>query len=97
LRTPVVQKSSFELGGRYREFVTALGLDDTSGPLADVDVRVRVDGQTRYTKEHVRRGELIGPIRLELGGASRIELIVDFGANGDPQDRFDWVEPALIR
>jgi hypothetical protein len=88
---------TYELGGRYREFVTAFGLDDTSGPLADVDVRVRVDGQTRYSRDHLRRGELVGPIRLELGGASRIELIVDFGAGGDLQDRFDWIEPALIR
>jgi len=88
---------TYELGGRYREFVTALGLDDTSGPLADVDVRVRVDGQTRYFKQHLRRGELVGPIRLEIRGASRIELIVDFGAGGDLQDRFAWIEPALIR
>lgn len=88
---------TYELGGQYREFVTAFGLDDSSGPLADVDVRVRVDGQTRYEKAHVRRGELVGPIRLELTGAGRIELIVDFGAGGDLQDRFDWIEPALIR
>ncbi|MCH9058596.1 MAG: NPCBM/NEW2 domain-containing protein [Planctomycetes bacterium] len=88
---------TYELGGRYREFVTALGLDDTSGPLADVDVLVRVDGKTLYSKQHLRRGELVGPIRLEIRGASRIELIVDFGAGGDLQDRFDWIEPALIR
>ena len=88
---------TYELGGRYREFVTALGLDDTSGPLADVDVSVRVDGKTLYSKQHFRRGELAGPIRLEVRGASRIELIVDFGAGGDLQDRFDWIQPALIR
>ncbi|MCH7840305.1 MAG: NPCBM/NEW2 domain-containing protein, partial [Planctomycetes bacterium] len=36
-------------------------------------------------------------IRLNIAGAKHIELVVDFGENGGLQDRFDWVEPALIR
>jgi len=34
---------------------------------------------------------------LDVRCANRIELVVDFGENGDMQDRFDWVEAALIR
>ena len=87
----------FELNGAYREFVTSYGLDDDSGPLADVTVMVLVDGQRRLEKTHVRRGTLFGPVRVDLSHAGRIELIVDYGDNGDLQDRFDWVEAGLIR
>lgn len=87
----------FELGGEYREFVTSFGMDDDSGPLADVTVVILVDGQRRFEKAHVRRGTLFGPIRVDVSHAGRIELIVEYGDNGDMQDRLDWVEPGLIR
>ena len=87
----------FELNGEYREFVTSFGMDDDSGPLADVTVVVLVDGQRRFEKAHVRRGSLFGPVRVDVSHAGRIELIVEYGDNGDMQDRFDWVEPGLIR
>ena len=88
---------SFELKGLYEEFVTSFGLDDNSGPLADVTAVILVDGQRRFGREHLRRGTLVGPIRLDISRANRIELIVDFGDNGDLQDRFDWLDTGLIR
>lgn len=87
----------YELGGEYSEFVTAFGLDDDSGPLADVTVAVLVDGRPRFQASGVRRGVLSGPIRVDVTRAGRIELVVDFGENGDIQDRFNWIEPALVR
>jgi len=88
---------TFDLQGRYREFVTLLGIDDDSGPFADVDVFIRVDGDQKYGEQGVRRGRLYGPVRLDVTDAKRIELGVDFGKAGGIQDRFDWIEPALIK
>lgn len=88
---------TYDLQGRYREFVTSFGIDDDSGSMADVTVAILVDGKRRFSQTNVRRGELFGPVRLDVARANRIELIVDFGENGDLQDRFDWIEAALIR
>ena len=88
---------TYELKGAYSEFVTFFGIDDDSGSFADVSVVILVDGQHRFEVPHVLPGVLHGPIRLDIARASRIELMVGFGENGDIQDRFDWVEPALIR
>ncbi|MBU0718221.1 MAG: NPCBM/NEW2 domain-containing protein [Planctomycetes bacterium] len=88
---------TYDLKGAYREFVTQFGIDDDSGPLADVSVVILVDGQRRYGQEHVQRGQFFGPIRLDTGKAKYMELVVDFGTNGSIQDRFDWINPALIR
>lgn len=87
----------YELGGEYKEFVTAFGLDDDSGPYADVSVAILVDGRPRLQTSGVKRGALHPPIRLDVARAGRIELVVDFGENGDLQDRFNWIEPALVR
>lgn len=88
---------TYDLKGNYREFVTSFGMDDDSGSLANVSASVLIDGQRRYQKDSIQRGTLFGPIRLDVSKAKRIELIVDFGEHGDVQDRFDWIEPALIR
>lgn len=88
---------SYDLKGQYKTFVTSFGIDDDSGPYADVTVSILVDGRLRLKQENVRRGKLLGPIRLDVTRAKRIELMIDFGANGDIQDRFDWIEPAVIR
>jgi len=87
----------YELGGQYKEFVTALGLDDDSGPYADVSVTVLVDGRPRLQTTGLKRGTLNPPVRIDVTRAGRIELVVDFGQNGDLQDRFNWIEPALVR
>jgi len=88
---------TYDLKGGYREFVTSFGIDDDSGPYADVTAIFLVDGKRRHIQEHVRRGARFGPVRLDVSKAKRIELVVDFGDNGDMQDRFDWVDAALIR
>ena len=87
----------YDLRGEYAEFVTDFGIDDDSGSYANVSLFIMVDGKHRFGKENVRRGARHGPVRLDVKKAQRLELIVDFGQNGDMQDRFNWIEPALIR
>ncbi len=88
---------TFDLVGAFSRFVTSMGLDDQAGPYADVDVEIRVDGQLRFTRRGIRPGTLHGPVRLDVTEAKRIKLTVLFGRNADLQDRFDWIETALIR
>lgn len=88
---------TFDLREAFTEFVTSMGVDDQAGPYADVDVEIRVDGQLRFTRQSLRPGTLHGPVRLDVTGARRIKLTVLFGRNADVQDRFDWIEAALIR
>jgi hypothetical protein len=90
----------YEIGDGFREFFSHIGLDDTAGPLGDVDIAVRVDGETRYRKQHIgisAPGAAAEPIRVPLDGGNRLELLVTFGRHGDVQDRFNWAGAALIR
>lgn len=88
---------TYDLRGEYRRFVTSYGLDDDSGPLADVRIAIRVDDQVRHQRDGLRRGELVGPINLDVSNARKLELVVDFGRLAAVQDRFDWLDAALVR
>jgi len=88
---------TYELNGEFKQFVTHFGLDDDCGALADVTVEIRIDGEVRHRVENVVVGTLHGPVRLDVTGANRLELIVHFGRHAAIQDRFNWVESALIR
>ncbi|RJP40399.1 MAG: hypothetical protein C4547_02785 [Phycisphaerales bacterium] len=87
---------TFEAPPQARTLVVWFGLDDDSGTLADVDVAVAVDGEVKFERKGVTRGPLEGPVRVDVAGGKRVELKVDFGRNGDVQDRFDWIDPAFI-
>lgn len=87
---------AWELDGTYAAFRTLYAIDG-DGPLADVTVRVKLDDKVAYEQEHVRSGTLSPVVLLDLGQAKRLTLEVDFGANGATQDRFNWIEPALLK
>ena len=90
----------YAIQGKYQVFTSRFGLDDSAGPLGDVDIEVRVDGQVRFRKEHVRvssKGAAAHSLRIDVSGARQLELRVTFGQRGDVQDRFNWAGAALIR
>jgi hypothetical protein len=70
---------------------------DGDQPYSDVTVRIKLDGKVAYERANVKSGLLSPLVTLDLGGAKTITLEVDYGANGDVQDRFNWIEPALLR
>lgn len=88
---------TYSLKRNYRHFTTSYGIDDDSGPYADVRVEIRLDGRRVHERDSVRPGQCHGPLQFNVSGVDRLELIVDFGRHGAIQDRFDWIEPALVR
>ena len=88
---------TYSLKRNYRQFTTSYGIDDDSGPYADVRVEIRLDGRPVHQLDSIRLGQCHGPFHFNVNGVDRLELIVDFGRHGAIQDRFDWIEPALVR
>jgi hypothetical protein len=88
---------TYDLAGQYREFTTQCGLDDSAGLMGDVTAAIIVDGEVKWEQRHMRGGEQPQAVRIDVSGARALTLRVDFGANGDVRDRFDWADAALIR
>ncbi len=87
---------SWNLDGAYAALRTRYAIDG-DGPLADVTVRIYLDDKVVHQQEHVRAGQLSKVALIDLGQAKKLTLEVDFGANGAAQDRFNWIEPALMK
>jgi hypothetical protein len=87
----------YYLGGDYETFVAQVGMDDSAGSYADADFEIVVDERTAFRRTGIGCGDPPTPVRLDIGGAQRLEIRVDYGRNGDIQDRVDLADAALIR
>jgi hypothetical protein len=65
--------------------------------LADLTVRVLLNGAIVYERQHVRDGGISPVVTVPLKSPGRLTLECDFGGSGNTQARLDWIEPALLR
>jgi len=92
-------KIEYALDGSYEAIRTQYAIaTDEKRQYADVTVRIKVDDQVAHEQEHVKADVLSPVVVIELPkSAKRLTLEVDYGAANDTQDRFNWIEPALLR
>ncbi len=87
---------TYLLDGSYRRFAADLGVDDETCGGGSVRFRVFVDGQPKFTSEIVRGGGLPLPISVDITGAKRLDLVVDFADRADELDHADWLNARII-
>ncbi len=86
----------FDLPEGYKAFRTQYAIDGDR-PQANVTVRIKLDDRIIHEQADVVAGRLYPVVQADLAGAKRLTLEVDYGQTYDVQDRFLWVEPALLR
>ena len=62
-----------------------------------VTVRILLDNKPAYERQNVTSPDPSPVITLPLNGAKSLTLEVDYGLSNDTQDRFLWLQPALLR
>ena len=91
---------TFAVDPGWTAFRTQYAIDsrrDAPRLLADVTVRIEVDGKVVHEQQHVRAGSLSSVVRVDLTGARALTLECDYGPTGDTQAHLNWFEPALLR
>lgn len=81
--------------GRYKTFRAQYAIDGDN-PYANVIVRVKLDDKVVHEAENFVAGKLAEVVQAPLAGAKMLTLEVDYGKTYDVQDRFNWIEPALL-
>jgi hypothetical protein len=89
-------KLSYDLDGKWAGFTSQFAIDSDS-PLADVTVRIYLDNHPIFEQKNVKAGQIYPLKIIPLGSAKTISLEVDYGENYATEDRFVWLDPALIR
>lgn len=89
-------KIAYALDGGYAAFRTQYAIDG-NGVYADVDVRILLDDKVIHEHKSLKAGVVVPVLMIPLAGAKMLTLEVDYGKTHDVQDRFNWIEPALLR
>jgi hypothetical protein len=87
---------TYALDGGWQAFRTSYAIDGDE-PYADVTVRIKLDGKVVHEQIGFKAGVLSPVVSVDLQGAKALTLEVDYGASDDTQDRFNWIEPALLK
>jgi hypothetical protein len=101
-----ISRLAYTLNGKYRRFEAELALDDAaldgaSGPQGSVVFKVLVEREpnqweTEYESEIVRGGDASLPVSVDVQGARRIAMIVDYADHADEHDHANWLMARLI-
>jgi hypothetical protein len=89
-------KLIYDLDGKWAGFRSQFAIDSDS-PLADVTVRIYLDDKVVFEQKNVKAGRVYPLVTVPLAGAKRLALEVDYGENYATEDRFVWLDPALVR
>jgi hypothetical protein len=89
-------KLTYALAPQWSTFRTQFAIDSNS-PLADVTVRIYLDDKPAFEEKNVKAGRINAVVTLPLDQAKALSLEVDYGENYATEDRFVWLDPALIR
>ena len=92
---------TYDLDRHYQRLAGQLAIDDAAAGGGSVVFRVFADDgaagwKPLYTSPVIRGGSEPVPLRVELNGAKRISLLVDFAERGDQQDYADWLNLHLV-
>jgi hypothetical protein len=92
---------TYNLEKPYRTFASEAAIDDQTGGRGSAVFRVYIDDgsgtwQLKFESPIVRGGAAPVPISIDLAGAKRLSLLVDFADHGDEQAHADWLNSRLL-
>jgi hypothetical protein len=93
---------TYVLDQPYRRFETEVALDDQTAGRGSITLRIQVDDgaggwRTKYESPVVRGGAAPVPVSVDIVGAKRIVLSVDFADRGDELDHADLLGARLVK
>ena len=87
---------TYQLSQPYKRFQASLGVDDHTGGRGSVRFRVFVDGRQKHASQTVRGGDPPLSVSVDLAGAKRLDLVVDYADRADELDHADWLDARLV-
>ncbi len=91
-RTTIV----YRLPGKFRLFRAVVGIDESVRATGNAVLRLSADGKTLW-EGAVRGTDPASELELELDGARRLEIVVDFGDDQDVGDRVNLCDARVTK
>jgi hypothetical protein len=92
---------TYDIDKPYRALAAETAIDDQTSGQGSAIFRVYTDDgsgkwQLKYESPIVRGGATLLPISVDIAGAKRLSLLVDFADHGDIQAHADWLNARLL-
>jgi len=88
---------TYALDGACKQFQAELAIDDSTDAGGSVGFRVFVDGQQKYASPIIRGRNAPVPVSVEVAGAKRLDLVVDYAERADELDHANWLDARLVK
>lgn len=88
---------TYNLYGRYRSFISDVGVDDETGNAGSVRFFVIADGVTIYDSLKMEGASPTQTINVNVAGVQQLKLRVTDAGDGDSSDHADWADARLVR
>ncbi len=86
----------YRLPGKFSRFVAVAGIDDRMRPQGHVHLMIYADDRLLLDCEMGGSDEPV-PVDLDLTGATRLRIVVDFGQDLDISDHFDLCDARIVK
>ncbi|MBM4045454.1 MAG: hypothetical protein FJ279_10085 [Planctomycetes bacterium] len=86
----------YDLAGKYRTFVSAVGLGSNSRR-SSVEFLVYVDDKEKFRSPLYRLGAPVLPVVVDVTGAKKLKLVITDGGDGLIDDYSWWGEARLVK
>jgi hypothetical protein len=101
LGMPSASRAAYAAAG-FRRFEAEVAIDAAAGLAGSVIFKVLLESdsgewRTAYESPTVRGGEPPRAVSVDLAGASRVALLVDFAERGDACDWANWLHARLVK
>jgi hypothetical protein len=87
---------AYRLPGKFGRFQAVVGIDDGVQGAGAVHLRIEADGRPLFDGP-VAGGDAPRELDLDLTGAKRLSIVVDFGEGGDEADHLDLCDARIIK
>lgn len=99
---PGTSRLAYEVPEDATRFEAEIALDDASGRHGSVLFRVYLESsggvwKPAFESQVLRAGEPAQSVRVDLGSAKRLALVVDMADHGDMRDWADWLNARFIK
>jgi len=85
----------YDLLGRYRSFVSDVGVDDEAGRAGSVNFQVYADGEKMYDSGVMTGLDGFKRVNIDVTGKQEMVLILTDGGDGTAYDHGDWAAAHL--
>jgi hypothetical protein len=86
----------YRLAGKYQRFRATAGIDPAAATQADLELTLLADDRAVYSRS-ISKSDPAVEINIDVSGARRLKLLVDYGANIHIGDRLHLGDARLTK